>query len=264
MSGQYQILNQKGDQISLDDVITAAIQADVVCFGEQHDDSLTHLMQYKVLAELTNKANRPVVLSMEMFETDVQYIVDEYLSGFISEASFLADTRPWPNYKKDYKPMVEHMKEKKLAIVAGNPPRRYVRMVSKNGQAALSSLDKKAKALLPKLPFTVLTGKYKDKFDAIMGGHNEGMINIFASQNLWDASMANGINKALKNNKKSLVYHVCGKFHVEEGLGTIAQLKMLNKSAKVCNIIGITKKEFDSLDAKTRLSVGHFIVVTGE
>jgi uncharacterized iron-regulated protein len=264
LSGQLKIFDNKGNLKSLNDLVLAASVADVVCFGEQHDDSLTHLMQLELLKGLVTNSGKRVVLSMEMFETDVQYILDEYLNDLISEASFLSDSRPWPNYKKDYRPMVEFMKGKKLPIIAANAPRRYVRMVTKGGQIALNSLDKVSKLLLPKLPFTILKGRYKEKFEALMGGHGDGSSNIFQSQNLWDASMAHNINKALKNHKDGIIYHICGKFHVEESLGTIEHLQLLNKKVKICNVVGIKKSEADGMSQSDVNKLGDFIIVSVE
>jgi hypothetical protein len=49
---------------------------------------------------------RRLVLSLEMFETDVQPVVDEYLAGAIRDADLLKDARAWPNYRPDYEPLV--------------------------------------------------------------------------------------------------------------------------------------------------------------
>src|SRR3954467_8455063 len=68
---------------------------------------------------------------MEMFERDVQIVLDEYLSDLITEQHFLASSRPWGNYKTDYRPLVELAKEKHLDVIAANAPRRYVNMVSR-------------------------------------------------------------------------------------------------------------------------------------
>jgi len=36
---------------------------------------------------------------MEMFETDCQNVLNEYLAGFIREKNFITDARAWHNYK---------------------------------------------------------------------------------------------------------------------------------------------------------------------
>uniref|UniRef100_A0A383VZU2 Haem-binding uptake Tiki superfamily ChaN domain-containing protein n=1 Tax=Tetradesmus obliquus TaxID=3088 RepID=A0A383VZU2_TETOB len=53
---------------------------------------------------------RPLVLGLEMFERDVQPVLDEYLAGSISLADLMRDGRPWPNYRRDYQPLVDFCK----------------------------------------------------------------------------------------------------------------------------------------------------------
>src|SRR5690348_13144700 len=52
-------------------------KADVVFFGEQHDDPGTHAMQRALLEAIARR--RPVILSLEMFERDVQPLLSGYL-----------------------------------------------------------------------------------------------------------------------------------------------------------------------------------------
>ncbi|MBK9768420.1 MAG: ChaN family lipoprotein [Chloracidobacterium sp.] len=104
-----------------------------------------HAIQAEIFRRIVAKYSpeRKVALSLEMFERDVQIIVDEYWRGLISEAQFMASSRPWGNYKTDYRPLFELAKDKKLDIVAANAPRRYVNMVSRNGRDSINSLTKK-------------------------------------------------------------------------------------------------------------------------
>jgi uncharacterized iron-regulated protein len=58
-------------------------------------------------AEATQSAPRVLSLGMEMFESDVQGVIDEYLAGHIRERDFHTDARCWNNYATDYRPMLE-------------------------------------------------------------------------------------------------------------------------------------------------------------
>lgn len=211
--------------VSTDSLAIELSAANVVFFGEEHDDSLGHVAQYQLMQQLQQRNAKKLALSLEMFETDCQTALDEYLNGFISEDRFLKDSRPWPNYKNHYRPMVELAKQKGLSVVAANAPRRYVNMVSRRGMGSLDSLSKTAKKLLPPLPFDTLGGAYAQKFNKIMGEHATQNPRIYHSQNLWDASMAYAIAQHLKRNKNQQVYHLCGRFHSDERLGTVAQLR---------------------------------------
>jgi hypothetical protein len=56
----------------------------------------------------------PVVVAMEMFERDVQGVLDQYLAGTITEEQFLKASRPWPRFATDYRPLVEFARAHKL------------------------------------------------------------------------------------------------------------------------------------------------------
>ena len=161
---------------------------------------------------------------MEMFERDVQIVVDEYLGGLISEQHFLLSSRPWPNYKTDYRPLVELAKEKHLDVVAANAPRRYVNMVSRNGRDSLNALSDQAKSWLAPLPYPEPSDAYKTKFNNLMAGNTgdpaakmspNAATNLIYSQSLWDATMGNSVANYLKQNKGALVVHLNGGFHTE-------------------------------------------------
>jgi len=262
MMGQIDIKNSEGASIKFEDMLDFAAQYNVVFFGEIHDDSIAHVMQMRVLEGLHARRQK-VVLSMEMFETDTQIVLDEYLAGVISQKSFEKDARVWSNYK-DYSPMVDFQKSKKSKVVAANPPVRYVRMVTKDGQKVLGQLGKEAKKFLPPLPYYVASGRYAEKFDNIMGGHNTSMANIFESQNLWDASMAFRINKAAKSDKDAVILHLCGGFHCEEKLGTVAQLNRYNSKLKILVIVGTNKSTFDGLTDKQKRELADYVIITKE
>lgn len=75
-----------------------------------------------------------MVLSLEMFEADVQTVLDEYvLRRAIREQDMLQDARPWRNYAMDYRPLVEYCREQGIRVVAANAPRRYVSLALAGG-----------------------------------------------------------------------------------------------------------------------------------
>ena len=111
----------QGNATTLADVVDAAVQADVLILGEQHGDSLGHAVERAVLEALL-AGDRPVVLSLEMVETDVQTVLDEYLAGLVRERDFLAASRPWGNYASDYRPLVEAARQSGAPVVAANAP----------------------------------------------------------------------------------------------------------------------------------------------
>ena len=164
MSVHYKIYDTRSKQIiTIDKIVTDIADADVLFFGEEHNDSACHYLENKIFRALHARYGDQLALSMEMFETDNQLALNEYLEGKIDEIRFSKDVRLWNNYK-DYRPMVEYAKQNNIPVIAADPPRRYVSLITKRGMKALDSLSKDAKKFLPPLPYDTLTGRYREKF----------------------------------------------------------------------------------------------------
>ena len=263
MSTHYKIYDTRTKQIvSIDKIVTDMADADVLFFGEEHNDSACHYLENKLFRALHAAYGENLALSMEMFETDGQLGLNEYLEGKIDESRFSKDVRLWSNYK-DYRPMIEFAKQNKIQVVAANPPRRYVSMVSRRGMTSLDSLSKEAKKLLPPLPYDTLTGRYREKFFEVMkgspGGENP---RVYHSQSLWDAGMSYSINTFHRKNKSKKIFHCVGGFHTEEKLGTAAQLQMRNKKLKILNIASFSDKSFSNPDWEKESYRGDYIIIT--
>jgi len=158
---------------TLDAMLDDCAQADVVFVGENHDDKRAHALELAILEGL-HRREPTLTFSLEMFERDVQGVLDEYLQGFITETQFLQAARPWPNYKEDYRPLIEYCKEQHIPVVAANAPRRYVNIVSRKGREALLALPPKSKANLAPLPYSMdLPPDYEKQLDTIFGTHDE-------------------------------------------------------------------------------------------
>lgn len=265
--GKYSVFDGKGNPSSVDKIIEAADGVDVLFLGEGHDDAVAHALQFQIFKAIVDRYNGPrsVSLSYEMFERDVQIAVDEYLKGQISEAQFLASSRPWNNYKTDYRPLLEYAKEKRLPVVAANAPRRYVNMVSRLGRSSLDGLSDDAKDWLPPLPYPQPSERYAAKFKTLMGNGPEmkaGLVNIVDSQTLWDTSMAHAIARQLKRNKKGLVVHLNGSFHTESRMGTAEQLLNYRKKAKLVVVTIRYEEDFTKFDKAKHEDLGDFVILT--
>jgi uncharacterized iron-regulated protein len=263
----YRIFDAKGTPAGLNKILESIGQADVVFLGENHDDAVAHALQFQIFKAVIEKygKSKKVALSLEMFERDVQIVVDEYLNNLISEAHFLRSTRPWDNYKQDYRPLVELAKTEKLPVIAANAPRRYVNMVSRNGRDSLNLLSTDAKKWLAPLPFGQASEAYAAKFKALMGGSPEssmGLDKILDSQTLWDATMAHAVAEYLKENKNPLVVHLNGSFHTENRLGTPEHLQKFQPKAKVIVVTMRYEENFENFDKAKHENLGDFVILT--
>ncbi|MBK1441014.1 ChaN family lipoprotein [Parapedobacter sp. ISTM3] len=259
---RYRIYDtQEKREIGLQDLASAIQRADVVFFGEEHNDSIAHVLQYELLVAL-NERYAGVALSMEMFVSDDQLVLDEYLSGLITERNLRKDAVLWNNYD-DYRPMVEYAKDHHLPVLAANAPSRYTNRVTREGLESLSALDKAARALLAPLPVDTLTGAYYQKFAGLLGGH-EGMGNskIYQSQNLWDATMAYRISKMAKKKSVKKILHLNGRFHSDERLGTVAHLTKYAPKLAVLNISCFPHESIDQPDWSSFSHLGDFVILT--
>lgn len=248
-------------EITLQELADALQSTDVVFFGEEHNDSVAHVLQFELLKAMDERYDG-VALSMEMFVSDDQLVLDEYLAGLITERNLTKDAVLWNNYK-DYRPMVEYAKERGLTVLAANAPSRYTNRVTREGLQSLNALDKSAKALLAPLPVDTLTGAYYDKFAGLMGGH-EGMGNlkIYQSQNLWDATMAYRISKLAKRKTAKKILHLNGRFHSDGRLGTVAHLRKYAPRIDASNIACFPHKSFIQPDWDEWLHLGDYIILT--
>ncbi|HVS90919.1 MAG TPA: ChaN family lipoprotein [Mucilaginibacter sp.] len=234
--------------ITADEIITDMNGAGVLFFGEEHNDSTSHVLERLILGKLNEKYPGKVALSMEMFETDCQEVLDEYLQGLIREKNFITEGRAWHNYK-DYRPLIEFAKEQQIPVVAANAPARYVNMVDRMGLTSLDKLDKTARSWLPPLPIDTATGEYYEKFLRVMGGHSAmGGMQMFQAQNLWDAAMGWSISKFWKKHRDFKILQVNGDFHSEDKLGAAAQLRKYSPKVKILNIACYADDSFDNPD----------------
>ena len=148
----YRLFDQNGRNASYKDLVKEASEADIVFFGELHDNPICHWLEYELIADLFAARGKNLVLGAEMFESDNQLIVNEYLDGLIKEKDFESQARLWPNYKTDYKRLLNFARDSSLAFIATNIPRRYAAMVNKSGFDALNSLDQNAYPFIAPLP----------------------------------------------------------------------------------------------------------------
>lgn len=253
----YRVTGPDGKAASLVAIADAMAHADVVYLGEEHNDEVGHRLEAE-LFRLAASQNRPVALSLEMFEQDVQPVVDEYLADLIRDKDFLSDSRPWPNYVAAYAPLIGIAHARKLPVIAANAPRRYVNLVSRLGPEALDGLPATARGWLAPLPLPSASAAYAAKFRHEMGamGQHSGQ-GLLSAQVLRDATMAWAIARYERAHPGTLVVQVNGKFHSEGGLGVPEQLKKYDPGLKQL-VVTIAQEPNPGEPAP----LGDFVIVT--
>jgi len=252
----YQIYNIRGHKISYNKMLKQLAKADIVFFGEEHNNPIAHWLELELTKDLSKK--RQLILGAEMFETDNQQGLTDYVSGEIDENVFKETVRLWKNYKTDYKPLVEFAKKHKLKFIATNVPRRYASLVYHKGFKGLDTLSNSEKQWLPKLPIKYdakLPGYVKMK--AMMAGH--GGDNLPKAQALKDATMANSIAKNYE--KGRLFIHFNGSYHSNNFEGILWYLKQRLPQLKILTIDLAEQKSILKLAAKNKNKANFIIAV---
>ncbi len=273
----YRIYSVKlNKEVPIDSLISDMKNYDVLFYGEEHNDSVTHYLEKTIFEKMNQRFGSKLALSMEMFDRDVQPTMNEYLGGFIRERNFTKDARTWSNYR-DYKPMVELAKEKKLDVICANAAGRYSNLAGRKGQGALRALPAASRNFFAPLPYDTATGKYYDKLME-MSGHtppgkkdtaktkappmNMGGFNLIMGQSLWDATMAYSISEYAKTHSQNKIMQVNGRFHSDENFAVVAQLKKYSPKLKPMVISAGADESFPNIDWTKFKHLGNYVIIT--
>ena len=237
-----------GKELSTAQLAKRLQKYDVVFFGEFHDQSEIHQSELELLEAMYKAKGEKLALSMEMFEVDNQSKLNNFLADTLSEEDFLAASRPWPNYKTDYAPLVNFAKENKMPVVAANVPRFLAAHVAKNN-GTTASIDAQYEKWLPKHTYAP-EGAYKDKFYAQMSSPAAPMkmpparlAAVYAAQCLKDDKMAESIAAFADAHPDMQILHINGCFHSDAHLGTTQKLEALRPKLKVAVITPLERKQ---------------------
>jgi uncharacterized iron-regulated protein len=305
----FRVFTGEGQPASFQDIVDAMAKADAVLVGEIHTDPVGHWLEaelFKSALEMVGAgqgsgARRRVALSMEMFETDVQHILDEYLQDVIPESQFISSARPWEHYDADYRGMVELAKATGVPVLAANAPRRYVNRVTRLGPSSLADLSEFALSTLPPLPYPPPTDAYRGEWTSLMMGmvmepqcpapeeteeapahgppatdapsgppagmpsHGGSfMENGLQAQTLWDASMAHTITTFLDANQGGLVLHMVGGFHVQNFTGIPEKVQFYRPGTRSLVVHMDLAEDIESFDPEEHTGRGDFVILTDQ
>lgn len=254
----------------------AIASRDMVFFGEQHNDPATHAAETAVLAALGER-RRNVVVSLEMFERDVQPVLDQYLAGGLSEEKFLASARPWDNYQTDYRPMVELARVRGWPVIAANVPRRLASAVSRRGLAVLDTMNAKDRGYMAR-EHACPKDAYYAKFAETMKGHSAGggpptaadqaamaqmTDRFYEAQCVKDEAMGEAVADAFARSPKgTVVFQVDGAFHSDNGLGTVERARRRAPKASSVVLSAIPLADLSKAKGDTLLSTADYLLFT--
>lgn len=249
----------KGDgsgAASWSELVAAACEADAITSGENHGHPLGLACAAALFEDVLARRDK-TSLSLEFFERDEQSRLDDYLAGLCDLATLEKRTnRTAGNFPPGHRKMVETAKAASRPVHASNAPRAYVRTARTDGYEKLRALTAEQQRLF-RIPDELFGGRYREEFDKVMAveTHGEGgaaeskpaptpeqlaaekerLDHVFRSQSLWDWTMASAIADGLAAGERP-VFHVVGRFHVDQRGGLVQALEKLRPGVKVLTI----------------------------
>jgi len=253
----FAFFTQNGKRTSYRKLLRKSKKADIVLFGEYHNNPIAHWLEVKLTKDLLGK--RSLILGAEMFERDNQDALDGYLEGTIDQKGLDSLARLWKNYKTDYKPLVDLAKKEKLPFVATNIPRKYANLVYKKGLQALDTLPSAERKWIVSLPFPYDGNLSQYEKMKKMARHNPE--NLPMAQAIKDATMAESIETHYK--KGSLFLHLNGSYHSDFFQGIYWYLRRQNPNLKILTISTLSQSSLKKLSSEA-YGQADFILVVDE
>jgi uncharacterized iron-regulated protein len=205
----------------LSDVVKGLANKKIVYVGEQHDKFAHHQVQLEILQGLYRQ-NPKIAVGMEMFQRPFQKALDDYIAGAIDERTFLKRSEYFKRWDIDYhlyKPILDFARAKHLPVIALNVRREIVEKVGKGG---LDSLSKEETQEIP-AELDRSDPQYRERLKEIFAAHqqreNKNFEFFYQAQMLWDETMAESIDRFLKQHPDYRMVVLAGAGHVQYGSG---------------------------------------------
>ncbi|MFA7445451.1 MAG: ChaN family lipoprotein [Flavobacteriaceae bacterium] len=254
----YQLFDTKGKKTTYKKLLKASDKAELILFGEYHDNPISHWLQLKLTKDLHQ--TQALVLGAEMIERDNQPQLNQYLKGEINQKALDTLARLWNNHKTDYKPLVDFAKDNQIAFVASNIPRRYASQVYRGGFEALETLSVEEKSWIAPLPvkYDASLSQYQKMLEMAQG---HGGDNLPKAQAIKDATMGYSIVENLKPNTVFIHFH--GSYHSDFYEGIYWYVKQERPELKILTIATVSQKDLSKLEEE-HLGKADFILVVDE
>ncbi len=253
----YRLYNSKGKKVSYNKMLKKLNQSDIILFGESHNNPIAHWLQLEVTQSLSE--SNELIVGAEMFERDNQAALTQYLTNEIDRPALDSLVRLWNNYKTDYEPIVEFAKKNYIPVIATNIPRRYARIVFKEGLEALEKLPSEEKKWIAPLPiaFDIELPGYKNMLTMMGGDAAHSSLKFPKAQAIKDATMAFSILEYYTSGKTFL--HLNGSYHSDNYEGILWYLKREKPNLNYKTISTVSQKDIGSL-SKEHKGKADFII----
>ena len=212
-----------GEPVSLEQLIEAMADVQVVYVGENHNEARHHAIQRDVI-EAMQAAWPDIIVGMEMFRFTYQDVLDQWSAGDLDEQRFLELTHWYYNWSFNfalYRPILTSVKNHGLSLIGLNLPRSLSSKISTGGIDSLQPDD--ARYLPDQIDLThpghraFLKKVHEEHRHRIRGRENFDY--FYEAQCAWEDTMADAIARHLDDRKMVVVIgngHIVRKFGVPD------------------------------------------------
>ncbi|HJV66590.1 MAG TPA: ChaN family lipoprotein [Geomonas sp.] len=217
--------------------------------GERHDTPSHHEVQLKVIESLKGEG-QPVAIGMEMFETSSQGELDQWSAGRLPELDFRGVfERNWRNIGYPlYRDILVYARDKRLPVLALNPPREIVQKVARSGFASLTEAEL---GLLPKGIDATVDDAYLQFISsayAFHGRNGDSFRYLCEAQMLRNRVMARRLTDYLALHPGTVMVVLVGGGHARRQGGIPAEIEKVGYKIVLPTIPALTSKTVTRTD----------------
>lgn len=212
------IASPSGQNLEFEEMMLRLAPMRAVYVGESHNNDYHHNLQFEVVKAMYAQ-NPNLMISMEMFQRPYQAGLDRFIAGEIDETAFLKETEYFTRWKWDYRyyrPILLFAREHGLKVIAANSPKELNRKVSRGG--GLDALAEEDYEFVAK-DIDLTDEAHREAVMGIFKGHpmmpGFDMDAFYASQCVWEDTMAESTARALDANPGYRIVFFAGNFHTQ-------------------------------------------------
>lgn len=201
-----------GKEVTLSEALPEIGKSRIILVGEQHDRESHHRAQLQVIQAL-HADGGPLSVGLEMFQSESQKALDDWVAGRISEADFQkVYLENWNSPWSLYEPIFAYARKSGIPLVGLNVPRAVTQQVARGGFESLSPEQR------AKLPFVEcrVDPEYMEFIRRAYGAHSHGRLSFLhfcEAQLVWDRAMALHALQYLKGNDRMRMVILAGIGH---------------------------------------------------
>ncbi|VAW85531.1 hypothetical protein MNBD_GAMMA16-157 [hydrothermal vent metagenome] len=231
------LIPASGHAVDKNSVLNDVLKHRLIMLGEHHQNTEHHSWHLDMISDIDMQKEN-MELAIEMLPRSAQPVLDQWVSGKLSEAEFIQKSN-WNHYwfydVELYLPVLRYAKEKGIKIHALNVERSLFSAVSEQGWEKIPDAKREglSKPVAGTKPYLIQLAKSFRRHQPMAHKElkkevGEKFARFVEVQLLWDRAMAEGINKALNQPHKPVVVSIMGSGHMMNGNGAIHQLAAIN------------------------------------